>query len=120
MAWDIVFHPEFERWVDTLPAADEEALAAVLGILSEIGPALGRPLVDSVKGSRHRNLKELRPPSSGSSEIRVLFAFDPARRAILLVGGDKSSNWRGWYDRYVPIADSRYTEHLATIPRRET
>jgi len=56
-------------------------------VLRDHGPALGRPLVDSVKGSRHKNMKELRPGSTGRTEVRVLFAFDPKRRAILLVGG---------------------------------
>jgi hypothetical protein len=57
------------------------------------GPALRRPLADRVKGSRYHNMKELRPPSSGTTEIRLLFAFDPAREAIFLVAGDKAGNW---------------------------
>jgi hypothetical protein len=60
-------------------------------------------------------MKELRPPSSGSSELRVLFAFDPQRRAILLVGGDKASDWDGWYPPNIAVADARYEEHLATL-----
>ncbi|MCO5310254.1 MAG: type II toxin-antitoxin system RelE/ParE family toxin [Austwickia sp.] len=65
-------------------------------MLQERGPALGRPLVDTVTASRHRNMKELRPGSSGRSELRILFAFDPKRQAILLVAGDKAGDWQRW------------------------
>jgi hypothetical protein len=75
--------------------------------------------VDSIETSRHKNMKELRPGSTGRSEIRVLFAFDPKRRAILLVGGDKSDNWKGWYRVNIPIADTRFDEHLAALERAE-
>ena len=85
---------------------------AAIRVLRDHGPALGRPLVDSVKGSRHKNMKELRPGSTGRTEMRVLFAFDPKRRAILLVGGDKSNAWSKWYEVNVPIADERYDAHL--------
>ena len=85
---------------------------AAIRVLRDHGPALGRPLVDSVKGSRHKNMKELRPGSTGRTEVRVLFAFDPKRRAILLVGGDKSNAWSKWYEVNVPIADERYDAHL--------
>lgn len=77
-------------------------------------------MVDTVAGSRHPNMKELRPGSTGRSEVRVLFAFDRLRSAILLVGGDKSGDWHGWYRRNVPIADDRFDQHQAglTPPRR--
>jgi hypothetical protein len=58
-------------------------------------------------------LKELRPASAGTSEIRILFAFDPVRRALLLVSGDKSGNWKGWYDLNIPIAEQRFRRHLS-------
>jgi hypothetical protein len=86
--------------------------------LAADGPALGRPLVDRINGSRHHNMKELRPGSTGSSEIRILFAFDPTRRAVLLVAGDKSGNWRGWYNTAIPLADDRYDTHLAELETR--
>lgn len=60
-------------------------------------------------------MKELRPGSTGRTETRALFAFDKARRAVLLVGGDKSGDWRGWYDRNIPIADDRFDEHQAQL-----
>jgi hypothetical protein len=76
-------------------------------------------MVDRVNASRHHNMKELRPGSSGASEIRILFAFDPVRRAVLLVAGDKVGNWRGWYDVNILLADKRYDEHLAELDTRE-
>lgn len=66
----------------------------------------------TVKASRHKNMKELRPPSAGSTEIRVLFAFDPKRTAVLLPGGDKRGTWTDWYRGSIPIADARYEDHL--------
>ncbi len=88
---------------------------AALDRLGELGPALGRPLVDRVRGSRHQNMKELRPGSTGGSAVRILFAFDPERRAMLLVAGDKSGQWREWYRRNIPVADSRFDEHLESL-----
>ncbi len=79
------------------------------------GSTLGRPLVDTVTASRHANMKELRPGSTGRTETRVLFAFDLRRRAILLVGGDKSRDWTGWYTSNIPIADQRLTEHQQAL-----
>lgn len=74
--------------------------------------------MDTIKGIRHANMKELRPGSTGRTEIRVLFAFDRARRAILLVGGDKSEDWAGWYRKTIPIAGDRLEEHQARIEGR--
>jgi hypothetical protein len=68
--------------------------------------------VDTIKQSRHKNMKELIPPAS---DIRVLFAFDPRRAAILLIGGDKSGEWSAWYDRMVPVADDLFDEHLREL-----
>lgn len=95
--------------------SDKEALLAAVRILRDEGPNLGRPLVDTVAGSSHSNMKELRPGSTGRTEIRVLFAFDVRRKAILLVGGDKSSDWSGWYRANIPIADDRFDEHQAKV-----
>jgi hypothetical protein len=117
--WDVQFHPEVETWVDSLEQSDTEALLAALRVLRDEGPALGRPLVDSVVGSRHANMKELRPGSTGRTEVRALFAFDRKRRAVLLVGGDKSVDWSGWYRRNIPIADDRFDEHQALLAKRD-
>jgi hypothetical protein len=91
---------------------------AAVELLGENGPQLGRPLVDAVVGSRHRNMKELRPGSSGRSELRILFAFDPQRRAIVLVAGDKAGNWKKWYLQNIPIADDRFDEHIVRLKGR--
>ena len=64
-------------------------------------------------------MKELRPPSSGTTEIRMIFAFDPRREAIFLVAGDKAGNWDRWYDKAIPLADQRYTDHLNTLQQEE-
>jgi hypothetical protein len=103
--WLVEFHPKCEAWADGLGQADAEALLAAVRVLRDVGPALGRALVDTVVASRHANMKELRPGSTGRTEIRVLFAFDAERTAILLVGGDKSADWAGWYKRNIPVAD---------------
>ncbi|HLN17889.1 MAG TPA: type II toxin-antitoxin system RelE/ParE family toxin [Acidimicrobiales bacterium] len=118
--WEVVFHRAFEAWADRLSQADAEALLAAITVLRDRGPSLGRPLVDTVVGSRHPNIKELRPGSTGRTEIRVLFAFDLERKAILLVGGDKSDDWRGWYEANIPVADERFREHQEEITKRRT
>jgi len=101
-SWEVEFDPTFETWAEDLDQPDAEALLAAIRVMRDHGPALGRPLVDSVKGSRHKNMKELRPGSTARTEVRVLFAFDPKRRAILLVGGDKANAWSKWYEVNVP------------------
>jgi hypothetical protein len=77
------------------------------------------PLADRVKGSRYHNMKELRPPSAGSTEIRMLFAFDPGREGIFLVAGDKAGNWDAWYRKAVPLGDKRFARHLAELEAEE-
>jgi hypothetical protein len=81
-------------------------------VLEREGPALGSPLVKRIERSSYHHMKELRPGSTGSTEVRILFAFDPVRCAILLVAGDKSGVWNRWYDENIPIADARYKAHL--------
>ena len=113
--WSVEFHPFCEAWADSLDESDAEALLAAVRVLRSEGPTLGRPLVDTVVGSRHPNMKELRPGSTGRTEVRVLFAFDRQRAAILLIGGDKSRDWRGWYRTNIPIADDMFDEHQRAI-----
>lgn len=102
-----------DAWLLSLDQKSYEQVIAALELLAERGPSLGRPVVDSVVGSRHKNMKELRPGSSGRSELRVLFAFDPDRRAIMLVAGDKAGNWQKWYRTNIPLADDPFAEHLS-------
>jgi len=108
--WEIEYTDEFGVWWETLLEAQQAALTAALDLLSETGPALGRPTVDRVKDSRHQNMKELRVSQGGA--LRVLFAFDPRRAAILLLGGDKSGQWQAWYRRAIPRADDLFDDHL--------
>jgi len=108
-----------EEWLLSLDDDSYAQVVAALKILERDGPTLGRPLVDSIKESRHKNMKELRPGSSGRSEIRVLFAFDPLRQAVLLVAGDKRDKWKTWYLENVPLADERYEDHLERMKEGE-
>lgn len=110
--WSIVLLNEVEDWFLGLDVQSSNLVADAIDHLQEVGPTLGRPLVDRIKGSAHHNMKELRPGSVGTSEIRVLFAFDPQRQAVLLVAGDKSGQWKQWYAQNVPLADARYTQWL--------
>ncbi|NCG25108.1 MAG: diaminopimelate decarboxylase [Actinobacteria bacterium] len=108
MAWEVLYTDQFEDWWNVLTESDQEHLAAYVEMLTEFGPDLGRPAVDRIKTSRHHNMKELRPTKS----MRVLFAFDPSRDAVLLIGGDKAGNWTEWYVDAIPIADDLYDQHL--------
>lgn len=102
-------------WLTSLDSGSQEQVVAAIELLEEQGPRLGRPLVDTIKASRHKNMKELRPGSTGRSELRILFAFDPKRQAILLIAGDKSGNWTRWYKRNIPIADDLFDKHLQNL-----
>jgi hypothetical protein len=99
-------------WLASLDDDSRAQVVAAIELLEERGTHMGRPLVDSVVASRHRNMKELRPGSSGRSDLRILFAFDPVRRGILLVAGDKAGNWKQWYRQNIPIADDLFDAHL--------
>ena len=114
MSWAVKVTEEYAAWFtalikEDLPSAVQVAQA--VGALREEGPALGRPLVDRLSGSRIHHLKELRPGSRGRSEIRIIFAFDPARAALLLLGGDKAGNWHRWYRDNIPIAEQLYLQY---------
>lgn len=104
-----------QDWLLNLNDDDYDLVIAALEVLRSDGPGLGRPLVDTLTGSRHKNLKELRPGSSGRTEIRILFAFDPRRQAILLVAGDKAEAWKKWYSKNIPIAEERFDAHLHAL-----
>jgi len=113
MLWDIELTEDVGRWL--LHELDEDGLRQIVPAidkLEEIGPTLGRPVVDRIKASRHHNMKELR---SIGGTVRVLFAFDPERKAILLIGGDKAGEWKRWYDENIPKADDLYDEHLESL-----
>jgi hypothetical protein len=119
--WEILLSAEVESFLDALyesdPASHQLVNQAIL-VLERNGPAEGRPLVDSITASRIANMKELRPPSSGRSEIRILLVFDPWRAAILLVAGDKSGQWDKWYRTAIPGPSSYTTITLPSAGRR--
>lgn len=110
--WDVEFTDQFEAWWDTLSAEEQQSIDAAVRLLEHRGPGLGRPLVDSIVGSRHANMKELR-----AGTIRVLFAFDPRRSAILLIGGDKRDRWQEFYEQAIPLGDDLFDQHLAALER---
>jgi hypothetical protein len=112
MSWTVANQDAFDPEFDALPRGVRLALLAVTGLLETYGPSLGRPYVDTLKGSKHANMKELRFDADGGV-WRVAFAFDPARRAIVLVAGDKSGVAPGrFYKSLIARADKRYIEHL--------
>jgi hypothetical protein len=111
--WEVEYTGEFGTWWESLDPEEQESLAASIGLLEQLGPHLPRPHADTVKGSKHSNMKELRTQHRGSP-LRTFFAFDPRRSAILLIGGDKSGDDR-FYDRMVPLADKLYDEHLKSL-----
>lgn len=113
MAWAVEVTAEFERWWATLTSAEQVSVDAHILLLQARGPALGRPHVDHVARSRHANMKELRVQHRGRP-LRILFAFDPRRVALLLLGGDKTGDGR-WYRVQVPRADDLFDRHLAMI-----
>lgn len=111
-SWDIYQTDEVAAWMEELRRADPpaaEKVEAAVDVLSEYGPTLGRPLVDTLTGSKIANLKELRPRQT---MIRILFVFDPWRSAILLTAGDKTGQWNSWYDRAIPHAEELYAVYL--------
>jgi hypothetical protein len=113
MEWSVIFDPEFRIWFYQQEQGFQDEAFAVIKILEESGPMLGRPRVDTLKGSDFANMKELRIQYLGEP-WRILFAFDPQRQAILLVGGNKTGNNR-WYKENIPIADKRYSEYLEAL-----
>ena len=113
--WEVEYTDEFKGWWDTLTDDQQEDLVASVELLRNLGPALPRPHADVVKGSKYPNMKELRTQSQGKP-LRTLFAFDPRRCAILLIGGDKTGDKR-FYEKMVPIADKLYGEHLKQLKK---
>jgi hypothetical protein len=111
--WEVEYTDELGEWWGLLTEAEQESIDASVRLLEEKGPNLGFPHTSGIEGSRHAHMRELRVQHEGRP-YRVLYAFDPRRCAILLVGGDKTGDDR-WYDVHVPIADKLYDTHLATL-----
>ena len=110
MEWEVEFKPPAQHWRETLPGKQRDRLEATIMRLRQQGPGVRRPFAGSIKGSRHHNMKELR-----IGNARALFAIDPRRRVVVLAGGDKTNDWRGWYERNIPVADRLYDQHLRGI-----
>ena len=120
--WEVRLHSTVEAWFLDLCRDDPvsaDLVAEAIDVLAEQGPALGRPLVDRLKGSTFHNMKELRPGSAGTSEIRMIFAFDPARRPSFSSRGTRQASWKAWYLVAIPLADERFTAHLAALKSEE-
>ncbi len=117
MAWEVVFHPDFDSEFDALAAEVQDELLAQAKLIEAFGPTLGRPRADTPKGSRHANMKELRF-TADDGVWRIAFAFDPERKAVLLVGADKSGvAERRLYRRLIAKADDRFDRHLDRLRR---
>ena len=115
MEWKVEFHPAFEAEVLTFERDVRIALIAAARLLADYGPQLGRPHADTLKGSRHANMKELRFEAA-DGEWRAAFAFDPERRAIMLVAGDKSGgSQKRFYRQLIAKADFRFSEHVESL-----
>ena len=115
MRWEVLLHEAFESQLKALDADLQDEILAHARLLQDFGPALGRPMVDTLKGSRHPNMNELRIRWR-RNVWRVAFAFDPERNAILLAAGDKrGADQRRFYRGLMDVADSRFDEHLAAV-----
>ena len=113
MPWEVEFTDEFQHWWDSLDEQEQDDVALSVRRLMEFGPALGFPHSSRVVTSRYPQMRELRTQSRGQP-LRTLYAFNPLRTAILLIGGDKAGNDR-WYETFVPIADRLFEGHLIEL-----
>lgn len=113
MSWQIEYTDEFGQWWDTLNWDEQERIDAAVVMLESYGPYLRFPYSSGITGSKHRHMRELRTQHRGRP-YRILYAYDPRRHAVLLIGGEKTGNDR-WYRKYIPIADRLYDEHLREL-----
>jgi hypothetical protein len=118
VAWEVEFTDEFEAWWHTLSESEQGKVDARVRLLMERGPNLGFPFSSQVKTSRFPEMRELRA-QAGGDPLRMLYAFDPRRTAILLVAGDKTGDDR-WYETNVPVADRLFERHLRMIEKERT
>jgi hypothetical protein len=115
MTWNVEFTNEFEGWWGDLTENQQDDTTAIVELLMDHGPDLPYPHTSGIEGSKHGHMRELRV-QSGGDPIRVFYAFDPTRSAILLVGGDKTGNKR-FYKQYIPVADKLYDEHIKELKK---
>ncbi len=115
MEYEVEYTDQFEQWWNSLDEDEQVSVDAIVGLLIRKGPELPYPYSSAIKDSKYGEIRELRIQHKGRP-YRILYAFDPRRVAILLIGGDKTGNAR-WYKRFVPIAEKLYAEHLNSIQK---
>jgi len=113
--WEVEYTDEFGEWWNSLSESEQDAVAVYVGLLEQAGPTLSFPYSSGITGSKHSHMRELRIQHKGEP-YRLLYAFDPRRLAILLVGGKKTGDDR-WYDKIIPVADALYDEHLESLKK---
>ena len=116
MSWEVEYSDEFEEWWDGLTHKEQDKIDQIIILLEQLGPMLPHPYSSGISGSKHSHMRELRIQVKGSP-YRVLYAFDPRRVAILLVGGSKVGDDR-WYETFVPKADKILDDHLIELKRK--
>lgn len=114
--WTVLTTDLFDDWFDSQSDDTQEKMLAGLVALQNGGPGVGRPLVDTVNASSHKNMKELRVQHKGDP-LRAFFAFDPQRQAIILCAGNKGGNEKRFYKQMIPIADKEFSNHLANLEK---
>jgi hypothetical protein len=117
VGWEVAYTEEFEAWWSTLSIEEQEEVAAKVELLEERGPLLSRPHADIICSSRYSNMKELRGKVN-ERHLRVLYAFDPKRMALLLIGGDKTDDPK-WYETNIPVADDLFKRHLTELKTKD-
>lgn len=115
MSWEVEYTDELGDWWESLSEGEQESIDASVRLLEARGPQLGFPHSSGISTSRHPHMRELLIQHQGRP-YRILYAFDPSRNAILLIGGDKTGQDR-WYDQFVPLADDLYDEHVVTLEK---
>jgi hypothetical protein len=114
VSWELEHTDDFEEWLLGCDQDVQEKVVAMFPLLREHGPQLNRPFADTLEGSRYPNMKEMRPTQT----VRVFFAFDPTRTAILLIGGDKAGRpERRWYKQMIRTADKLFERHLKEVAK---
>lgn len=115
MSWEVEYSDEFGDWWSRLSESEQESVRASVKLLEDYGPDLKFPHSSGIQTSKHGHMRELRTQHEGRP-YRTLYAFDPRRAVILLIGGDKTGNDR-WYEKFVPLADDLYDEHLVQLKK---
>jgi hypothetical protein len=114
--WEVETVDDFDKWWKTLTEQEQDDVTAVVELLEEKGPHLPHPYSSGIEGSKFSHMRELRIQSHGDP-IRVFYAFDPRRTAVLLIGGHKTGDEKRFYKRYIPKAEAFYKQHLKTLEK---